>query len=108
MLSLTLPLMLGACQTDSGPHAEAKALIASQCAACHIVPGVRTAVGRTGPTLDGIAKRQLIAGRFPNNRDVLVRWLMHPQAMVPGTAMPEVGLNETQAIAVAKYLETLN
>ena len=99
---------LGACDAGGDGHDGARALIASRCAACHIVPGVRTAVGRVGPSLDGIASRQYLAGRFRNDRPTMVRWLMHPQAMAPGTAMPDLGLSQAQATAIASYLDRLD
>jgi cytochrome c len=97
----------------SGAHAadrfaEAKAIIGKQCAACHRVPGVSGAVGSVGPSLQGIAKRQIIAGKLPNNPANMVRWLMHPQQVSPGTAMPEMGLTEDQARKIAAYLYTLD
>ncbi|MBV9841807.1 MAG: c-type cytochrome [Sphingomonadaceae bacterium] len=102
-----LLLALAACQSND-PRAQAKALIASRCAACHVVPGVRTAVGVVGPSLADIANRQVIAGKFANNRDNLIRWIMHPQAMMPGSAMPEMGISQPQATQIADYLRTLD
>ena len=90
------------------PHAEAKALIGAQCAACHIVPGVSGAVGNVGPSLKGIARQQIIAGKLPNNPPNMVRWLMHPQQVWKGNAMPEMGLTENQARKIAAYLFTLD
>jgi len=100
--------VLAGCDVGGDRDAAAKALIAAQCGACHIVPGVRSAVGRVGPSLAGIASRQLIAGRFTNNRPVMVRWLMHPQVMAPDTAMPNMGLDQSQAKVITNYLDTLN
>ena len=44
---------------------------------------------------------------FPNDPHHLVRWVMTPQEMKPGTAMPDLGLSEQQARDVAAYLYTL-
>lgn len=106
-LLLLLPAALAGC---GGPdrHAEAKALIAADCAACHIVPGVGTATGRVGPPLTGIGQRQVIAGFFPNSRPNLVRWIARSQDMLPGNAMPNSGLDARQAGKVADYLYTLD
>jgi cytochrome c2 len=87
--------------------AEAKTIIGRQCAACHRVPGVPGAVGNVGPSLQGIARRQIVAGKLPNSPANMVRWLMHPQQVSPGTAMPELGLTEDQAGKIAAYLYTL-
>lgn len=88
--------------------AEAKTIIGAQCAACHTVPGVSGAYGDIGPSLKGIAKRQVIAGKLANSPDNMVRWLMHPQKVSPGTAMPEMGLTQDQARKIAAYLYTLD
>ena len=103
-----LPLLALAACHGAGRYAEAKALIASHCAACHTVPGVPGAAGKVGPSLAGVAGRQIIAGRFTNNRTTMVRWIMHPQQMAPGTAMPEMGLTQDQATQIAGYLYTLD
>lgn len=89
-------------------HAEAKSLMSAQCSACHTIPGVAGAYGDIGPSLKGIAKHQQIAGKLPNNSANMVRWLMHPQQVSPGTAMPEMGLTAAQASKIAAYLQTLD
>lgn len=106
MPGLLLAATLAGC--SDGAHDEAKALIAARCGGCHQVPGVRTATGRVGPPLGGIARRQVIAGHFANSRDNMVRWIATPQAMLPGNAMPDTGLSPEQANAVADYLYTLD
>jgi len=90
------------------PHAEAKAVMSAQCSACHRIPGVAGASGDIGPSLKGIAKRPQIAGKLPNDQANMVRWLMHPQQVSPGTAMPELGLTQAQAAKIAAYLATLD
>lgn len=106
VLSVLLPL--AACGRPSDPHADAKRLIASQCAACHTVPGVPGARGQVGPSLAGIGTRQVIAGKLPNTPANLRRFLEHPQAVVPGGAMPELGLSPQQSKLIADYLLTLD
>jgi len=100
-------LVLSACGDDDR-HAEARALIASHCGVCHVVPGVDGATGRVGPSLAGIARQQMLAGRFANDRQTLARWIAHPQAMLPGNAMPDTGLSSVQAARIADYLATLD
>ena len=107
LIAIALCATLAACGGNGG-HNEAKALIAKHCAACHTVPGVPSAVGKVGPSLAGVASRQVIAGKFANNRTTLVRWIMHPQAMMPGVAMPEMGLTQAEATTIADYLSTLD
>ena len=77
------------------------------CGSCHTIPGIRGANGMVGPPLIGWARRTYIAGQLPNTPENLVRWLLNPQAVEPGTAMPVVGLAEQQARDVAAYLYTL-
>lgn len=78
------------------------------CAACHVVPGVRWPRGTAGGSLAGFGKSPLIAGRLPNQPEMLIAWLRDPPALVPGTAMPPSGLTDRQARDVAAYLYTLD
>lgn len=77
------------------------------CISCHTIPGVRGAHALVGPSLAGFASRQYIAGRVANEPDALVRWIMHPQSVKPGTAMPEMGVTGQHARDMAAYLYTL-
>ncbi|HYD46468.1 MAG TPA: c-type cytochrome [Phenylobacterium sp.] len=74
------------------------------CAACHKTPGVAWPSGRVGGSLEGFGERPLIAGRFPNQPDVLVRWLRDAPSLAPATGMPPQPLTERQARDVAAYL----
>jgi len=105
---LLLLCMLPGVAQAADPYAAAKQIIAAQCAACHTVPGEPGAVGTVGPSLKGIARQQIIAGKLPNSPTNMVRWLMHPQQVVPGNAMPEMGLTPVQARKIAAYLYTLD
>lgn len=108
LIALLALVPLTACGRSDDPHAAAKQLIASQCAACHIVPGVPVAHGQVGPTLAAITRRQIIAGKLPNTPANLRAFLEHPQSVVPGGAMPELGLSPRQARIIADYLYTLD
>ena len=77
------------------------------CGSCHYVPGVPSANGNVGPPLAGVGTRVYIAGMLRNTRDNMVRWLMHPQSIVPGNVMPEMNINRTDAEAIEAYLRTL-
>ena len=115
MRRLTISVIAAGCILASGcgngPDRDkldqAKALISSDCGACHSVPGVSAAKGRVGPPLAGIGTRQIIAGHFANTPNNLVSWIEHPQKLLPGNAMPEMGLSHEQAQAIASYLYTL-
>jgi cytochrome c len=78
-----------------------------QCGACHIVPGIRSARGRVGPTLARFAHRPYLAGKWPNDPEHLVRWLRDPPAMAPHTAMPAVLPDDAAARDAAAFLYTL-
>lgn len=93
----------------SGGDARAgKSIIAEHhCGDCHTIPGISSAHGVVGPPLELFGRRTLIAGEFPNEPDVLVRWIISPPAMKPKTAMPELGLSPQQSRDIAAYLYTL-
>lgn len=80
---------------------------AAGCGTCHTIAGMREAKGLVGPPLQTFARRVYIAGQLQNTPDNLVRWLLDPHAVEPGTAMPDVGLSPEQARHVAAYLYTL-
>jgi cytochrome c len=77
------------------------------CGGCHTVPGVRNARGNVGPPLTAFGDRRFIAGMLANEPENLVHWIQHPQSVVPGNAMPEMGISEAQARDIAAYLYTL-
>lgn len=78
-----------------------------QCGACHSIPQVPAARGRIGPPLERWGGRSYIAGHLPNGADTLARWIAEPQALVPGTAMPDMGVSDVDARAMAAYLMSL-
>ena len=77
------------------------------CATCHQIPGVVGANAPVGPPLDAMGTRGWIAGALPNTPDNMVRWLRHPQAVSPKSAMPDLGMNERDARDIAAFLATL-
>jgi mono/diheme cytochrome c family protein len=104
--ALAILLALAGCANDR--HAIARQIIADHCGACHLVPGVAKAAGRVGPSLAGIARQQVLAGRLPNSRANMLRWITKAQAVEPGNVMPDIPLTRRQANAVADYLYTLD
>lgn len=89
-------------------HERAVALIRSYgCGGCHDIPGVAGADGVVGPPLHGIGRRVFIAGMLRNTPAEMVRWLRDPQSVVPGNAMPNMGIGEDEARTIAAYLATL-
>jgi cytochrome c1 len=112
MRRLSLLLTLGVVAACSGSADRermhhAKALIANHCAACHQVPGIAVATGRVGPSLAHIRDQQMIAGYFANTPGMLTQWIQHPQQLLPGNAMPEMGLSHEQAVTIVDYLYTM-
>jgi putative membrane protein len=77
------------------------------CGACHDIPGIRNAKGSIGPPLTHIANRAYLAGQLPNTPDNMTRWIQHPQHVERGTAMPEMGVTDTDARNIVAYLYTL-
>jgi cytochrome c len=75
------------------------------CPTCHVIPGVSGAVGNVGPSLDGLGQRSYLAGRLSNDESNLSAWLMHPQSIEPGVAMPEMGVTQDDARRIAVFLE---
>jgi len=78
------------------------------CVTCHAIPGVPGARHYVGPSLDGMADRSRIAGVVPNSPDSMQQWLLDPQRIKPGTAMPALGLREQDARDIAAFLQTLS
>src|SRR6185295_19205414 len=77
------------------------------CGSCHTIPGIRSAAGVVAPPLTAFARRSFIGGEVANTPENLVRWLMDPQAIEPGTAMPNLGVSDPVARDMATYLYSL-
>lgn len=97
----------GDSSTASEREAGRAELVRYGCGSCHTIPGIRGADAMVGPPLTAWGRRVFISGRLPNNRENLVHWIMEPQAVEPGTAMPNLGVSEREARAMAAYLEAL-
>jgi mono/diheme cytochrome c family protein len=67
------------------------------CNACHKIGGQG---GEVGPALDRAGSRL--------NATWMYRWIRYPQSMKPETKMPNLGVSEEDAKAIAFYLKTLN
>ena len=77
------------------------------CGACHRIPGVQGADGVIGPSLDRLGRRVYVAGVLPNSPSDLARWIRAPEAIKPGTGMPNVGVTERDARDIVAYLYRL-
>ena len=112
LAALGLALVLGGCGSGSDavsipgadPGSAPTVMKAFGCGSCHMIPGVDGADGRVGPNLAEMGDRWSIAGRLPNTPANLVRWIMHPQEVAPGTLMPDLGVPTQQARDIAAYL----
>lgn len=89
------------------PHRGASLIRAAGCGSCHVVPGINDATGLVGPPLAQMGRRIYIAGMLRNTPANMMRWLRSPQSVVPGNAMPDMGLSDQQARDIAAYLYTL-
>jgi cytochrome c1 len=115
--SLLLALAAGGCApkaaapqwADFGgdPRRGEVLIVRAGCGSCHVIPGVQSADGLVGPPLTHFSQRTMVAGLLPNTPQGLVNWLRHPQAIVPGNGMPDVGLSDAEARDIAAYLYTI-
>jgi cytochrome c len=93
---------------DSSRVERGRALLAQyQCGSCHTIPGVASARGQVAQPLEAWRRRSYIAGRLANRPEVLAQWIAAPQALVPGTLMPSMGVSPADAQAMAAYLFSL-
>jgi cytochrome c1 len=102
------PVLDAAAFAPATPERGRAAIDAFGCGSCHMIPGVQGAVGLVGPPLTAWSRRTVIAGELPNTPQNLVRWIMRPQSIEPGTAMPNLGVGDADARAIAAYLATLD
>ena len=116
--AIPLILLLAGCsvQAATSPSQPASGGSASRgasdiqhlgCGTCHTIPGITGAYANVGPPLTRIGTRTYIAGVLANNPANLMRWIRSPQSVVPGNAMPDMGVTEAQARDIAAYLYTL-
>ena len=77
------------------------------CGSCHGLKHVRKATGTVGPPLDGIAIRTMVAGHLDNSPENVQRWIRDPQAISPGTAMPDLKVGQRDARDITAFLYTL-
>jgi cytochrome c len=75
---------------------------AKTCNTCHTVAGLST--GTVGPELTHVGSHAQIAGTAPMSRENLVKWIMDPPAVKPGTTMPKLGVSEADASTLADWL----
>jgi mono/diheme cytochrome c family protein len=69
------------------------------CFTCHQIQG-KTGGAAVGPDLTDAWKRL--------NPDWMVQWIKNPQAFDPASLMPNLGVSDTEAIALVAYLESVS
>lgn len=112
LLATALALLSAGCSSGSFHRASAHSGERSSpdlmrqygCPACHVIPHVPGAVGKVGPSLLALNQRSYLASTLPNSPENLERWIIHPQRFQPGTAMPEMGVSDADARAIADFL----
>jgi cytochrome c1 len=57
--------------------------------------------------LTNIASRVYLAGEMTNTPDNMQKWIRHPRNVERDTAMPDVGVTDSDARDLAAYLYTL-
>lgn len=77
------------------------------CGECHVIPGVAGADSWAAPPLTEWSARRLIAGALPNSPENLMRFIVDPDSVEPGTAMPDLDVDTAAARHMAAYLYTL-
>jgi cytochrome c len=91
------------------PDAERGRLLLRQygCGTCHRIPGVATATGDFGPSLERVARRVYLAGTLPNTQENMARFIRAPQSVKPQTLMPDLKVGEAHAADMVAYLARL-
>jgi cytochrome c len=97
-----------ATQMTGGDPAKGKAAITRYgCISCHTIPGVKGADALVAPSLEHVASRSYVAGVLPNTPPNVVRWIQNPPGVDRLTAMPNLGVTDSDARDIASYLYTL-
>lgn len=85
-----------------------RAFMTNQCASCHEIRGTN-ARGLVGPDLTHLATRRTLAAALIRNTPAELRaWIADPQAIKPGSRMPDLGLSPTEYDQIAAYLDGLH
>ena len=60
--------------------------------------------GRTGPPLTDMSRQVYVAGVVAMTPEALAAFIRDPQAVDPRSAMPDLGVGEAEADAIARFL----
>jgi cytochrome c len=92
---------------NGDPKRGAELIQSFGCGGCHNIPGIANANGNVGPPLQRVGTRVYIAGLLRNSPDNMAFWIEDPQAVLPGNAMPRMGISKDEARDIAAFLFTL-
>jgi cytochrome c oxidase subunit 2 len=93
---------------DGAPSRGELAFRSEACGNCHAIAG-RGFEGRVAPDLTHMASRHTLgAGVAAQTPQELRSWLHNPQAVKPGSLMPDFKLTDAQVSDLAAYLEELH
>lgn len=114
LAAFVLLLVLSACAAEPASPVEngdagygRQAILQYGCGACHTIPGIPGANTLVGPPLTDWRGRRYIAGNLINTPENLMHWIQNPQAIEPGTAMPDMNIDDQDARDIAAYLYSL-
>jgi cytochrome c len=108
--------LLAGCDNDEtgttlnfqGDVKRGKTLVANYgCGNCHLIPKVAGADGNVGPPLLHLATRVYIAGFVRNSPENMAVWLQDPQKILPGNAMPTMGISQKDSHDITAFLYSL-
>jgi cytochrome c oxidase subunit 2 len=92
---------------DASVEAGRTQFLSLSCVNCHAVRGTG-AVGTFGPDLSHLMSRDTLAsGVIPNSVENLRAWIKEPDAVKPGSLMPDMQLTPQQLDEVVTYLSSL-
>jgi cytochrome c len=115
-IGLCIVLLLAGCREGEPEAVEvpggdpvhgAELIVAYDCGSCHYIPGIEGADGREAPGLQIWPNRSFVAGAAPNHPENVIAFLMEPQSIQPGSAMPDLGISEEEARDITAYLFTI-
>ena len=115
LLVVLAAMVLAACNSARKPATSTignaklgkQAIVKYGCGSCHTIPGIKEADALVGPPLTHFAERSFIAGQLANTEENLARWIRDPQAVEPGTAMPDLDVSPEDAQNIAAYITTI-
>ena len=84
------------------PKTGASLFVTKSCSGCH-----RAISSTTCPSLVNFAQKSLIAGKVPNTRDNLRKWLKKPSSIKKGSRMPNLGLTDEEIELLIEYIYIL-